>query len=95
MGFADRLIFQTPAGDEPLVVERRPCDGATCPSCGSDDVREYPVAASVGPRMKRKCQSCYEVIEVRHPDPEDNWPPFRPAPTDWPASPAERASLEG
>ena len=91
MGINDRMIFATPAADQMTVV-KAPVEGATCPECGSDDVRRYPIAWYKGPRIVVKCQACYHSLEVSRPSLEDNWPPFRSATYDWDASPSERAS---
>jgi predicted RNA-binding Zn-ribbon protein involved in translation (DUF1610 family) len=80
----DRLVFPVPT-EKYLSVERAGVD-ATCPSCGGDDVRRYPIADHIGPRIVTKCQSCFHVLALDRPSPEDNWPPFRPAAIDWPAS---------
>lgn len=93
MSFSDRLMFVTPPGDEPLVVRKEPLSELTCPSCRRNEVATYPVAAHQGPRIVTKCQSCFTVLELRRPRPEEPWPPFRPAMYDAPASPAERASV--
>jgi hypothetical protein len=93
MGFADRLIYTTPAGDAPLVVDKEHLPGVSCPSCGGTDVRRYPIAYYTGPRIVEKCQACFTVVSLRRPTVEDAWPPFRPATYDWDASPAERASV--
>jgi hypothetical protein len=93
MGFADRLIYSTPAGEQPLEVPREKLDGVSCPECGGEIAR-YPVAHYTGPRIVDRCQACFHVLELRRPLPEDNWPPFRPATTDWAASAAERASVQ-
>jgi ssDNA-binding Zn-finger/Zn-ribbon topoisomerase 1 len=93
MGINDRMIFSTPSPEE-MYVEKVSVEGATCPKCGSDDVRRYGVGWFKGPRMVVKCQACYHTLEVQRPGLEDNWPPFRAAGYDWDPSPAERASTE-
>lgn len=80
----ERLVFPPPA-EQYISVPRTPVD-ATCPACGSTDVARYPVANYIGPRIATKCQDCFEVLDMVRPAPEDNWPPFRPAAMDWPAS---------
>jgi hypothetical protein len=95
MGFADRLIYTTPAGDEPLVVEKVHLEGVVCPQCGATEVSRYPIAYYTGPRIIEKCQACYAVVTLRRPVEADQWPPFRPATFDWSPSPAERASVPG
>jgi hypothetical protein len=77
----ERLVFPPPA-EQYIEVERVKVE-ATCPACGSDDVRRYPIANYIGPRMVTKCQACFEVLKLDRPAPEDNWPPFRPAAFDW------------
>jgi len=92
MGFADRLIFSTPTGEEPLTVAREMVADVACPQCGGG-VARYPIAYYTGPRIVKKCQQCFHLLELRRPLPEENWPPFRPATRDWAASAAERASV--
>jgi predicted RNA-binding Zn-ribbon protein involved in translation (DUF1610 family) len=84
MSGVDRLLFPEPA-EQFLVVERKPVE-ATCPRCGSTDVRRYPVANFIGPRMVTKCQDCFEHLAVDVPTVDDHWPPWRSATIDWPAS---------
>jgi hypothetical protein len=91
MGFNDGLVYPNPPRD--TVVERRPMDErTTCPECGSDDVRRYPVGWVRGPRIVVKCQACLHALSVERPTREDRWPPFRSATYGWDASPAERAA---
>jgi hypothetical protein len=92
MGFADRLIFITPAGTDPLVVEKTTVEGRQCPRCGGKTIQRYPIAYYQGPRMVEKCQDCFETLSLTRPGPTDAWPPFRPATYDWDVSPAEKAS---
>jgi hypothetical protein len=80
----ERLVFPNPT-EQYLTVERVKVD-MTCPACGGDDVRRYPVANFIGPRMVTKCQGCFEVLACDVPTYEDNWPPFRSATYGWPAS---------
>jgi len=80
----ERLFFPRPT-ERYVSVERVPVE-ATCPACGGSNVARYPVANHIGPRMVTKCQDCFEALAVDRPAPEDNWPPFRPAALDWPAS---------
>jgi hypothetical protein len=80
----ERLVFPPPA--EQFISVDRVKVSATCPACGSDDVARYPIANYIGPRMVTRCQSCFEVLSLERPQPEDNWPPFRPAASDWEAS---------
>jgi ssDNA-binding Zn-finger/Zn-ribbon topoisomerase 1 len=91
MSINDRMIFTTPPA-EAMTVEKVAVAGETCPKCGSEDVRRYPVGNFLGPRMVVKCQACYHSLRVERPAVEDNWPPFRTATYDWEASPSERAS---
>jgi len=42
---------------QPLYLERKPVDG-TCPRCGADDLRSYPVFSEGGWFDVIKCQSC-------------------------------------
>jgi len=92
MGFNDGLIYnRPPSGD--MVVQRVRVEGVTCPECGSDDVRRYPIGWVRGPRIATKCQACFYALSIDVPTREDAWPPFRAATWDWPASPAERASV--
>lgn len=79
---------------ERVYVERTPVEGSNCPECGSDDVKRYPIANHLGPRMVTKCQACFHVLALDRPTAEDNWPPFRSVTYDWDASPSERASRE-
>jgi ssDNA-binding Zn-finger/Zn-ribbon topoisomerase 1 len=91
MGINDRMIFSTPPA-EAMVVTKTPVEGATCPECGGEDVRRYPIGWYKGPRIVVKCQDCYHSLAVELPTLEDTWPPFRAATYDWDVSPAERAS---
>jgi hypothetical protein len=80
----DRLVFPRPT--EQFLSVTREETTETCPRCGSDDVRRYPLADHIGPRIATKCQSCFHALSIERPKPEDNWPPFRPAAEDWPSS---------
>lgn len=80
----DRLVFPAPT-ETYISVERAAVD-ATCPECGGSDVRRYPIADHIGPRIVTKCQGCFHVLALDQPTAADNWPPFRPAAIDWPAS---------
>jgi hypothetical protein len=91
MGFNDGMVFPEPVEDQ-LFVERGPVTGQTCPRCGSEDVRRYPIGWHRGPRIAVKCQQCLFSLSVDRPTREDAWPPFRSATYDWNASPSERAS---
>jgi hypothetical protein len=81
MSGVDRLLFPPPA-ETHIVVERVPVD-ATCPACGSTDVRRYPVANFIGPRMVTKCQACFHHLATDVPAEDDHWPPWRSATRDW------------
>jgi transposase-like protein len=87
MAFNDGLVYHNPPRD--MVVTRTPVD-TTCPECGSDDVRRYPVGWVRGPRIVVKCQACFNTLSVERPERSDSWPPFRAATYDWDVSPAER-----
>jgi ssDNA-binding Zn-finger/Zn-ribbon topoisomerase 1 len=93
MGVNDRMVFQTPGKDQ-MTVDKGPPTGETCPRCGGDDVRRYPIGWYKGPRMVVKCQSCFHSLAVQRPAFEDNWPPFRAATYDWQASASERAGRD-
>jgi ssDNA-binding Zn-finger/Zn-ribbon topoisomerase 1 len=93
MGVNDRMIFSTPPAAA-MVVEKVPVEGISCPKCGSDDIRRYPVGWVFGPRMTVKCQVCYYALSNDKPELEDNWPPFRTLTYDWEASLAERPTPE-
>lgn len=84
MSGVDRLLFPPPAEDK-IFVERKPVDD-TCPKCGSTDVRRYPVANYIGPRMVTKCQDCFHHLATDVPTADDHWPPWRSATLDWIAS---------
>ena len=93
MAIGDRQIFTTPAPED-LFVRKLAVEGQSCPKCGSDDVRRYPVGDVKGPRMVVKCQACFHQLAVEKPKDEDNWPPFRAVAYDWEPSPSERASAK-
>ncbi len=84
MSGVDRLLFPDPT-EAKISVERKPVE-ATCPKCQSKDVRRYPVANYIGPKMVTKCQKCFHHLATDNPTPEDRWPPWRSATFDWPAS---------
>jgi hypothetical protein len=86
--WAERYIQAAPVEERP-TVERVKVEGATCPSCGSDDVRRYPVATQHGARVATKCQGCLHILAVERPLPEDEWPPFRSTTFDWEPSAVE------
>ena len=88
-----RYTQQAPNAER-IYVERTPVEGARCPECDSDDVRRYPIANHLGPRMVTKCQACFHVLALDKPVEADNWPPFRSVTYDWEASPSERAARE-
>jgi rubredoxin len=81
MSGVDRLLFPPPT-EAHIVVERIPVD-TTCPACGSADVRRYPVANFIGPRMVTKCQDCFYHLATDIPTEDDHWPPWRSATRDW------------
>ncbi len=89
----ERVIYSPPK-EERIFLERKLIPGATCPECGSDNIRRYPIACHLGPRMVTKCQICMHIVKLEHPTLEDKWPPYRAVAYDWEASPAERASRE-
>ena len=93
MSWEHRYTFQRPT-EQRLYVERVPVPGLTCPTCGSDDIRRYPIANHLGPRIATKCQACFTSLAIDRPTEEDNWPPFRSVTYDWEASLSERASRE-
>lgn len=90
--WVDRILYPAPDNDT-VSTERVPVAGEVCGACGSHDVRRYPIANHLGPRMTVTCQACLHVLRVERPGPEDRWPPFRAVAYDWDASPAERASV--
>lgn len=65
-----------------ISVERQPVE-EVCPKCKGTDVRRYPVAAALGPRIAIKCQDCFHVLRLERPRREDGWPPFRPRTLGW------------
>lgn len=91
--WVQRYYFPRPT-ELRLTVERTKVEGATCPACGSNDVRRYPIANEHGARMATKCQACLHVLKIERPGPDDIWPPFRSVTYDWEPSLAERASRE-
>jgi hypothetical protein len=93
MSWEHRYTFARPA-DQQLYVERVPVPGVTCPRCGSDDIKRYPIANHLGPRIATKCQACLTSIAIDRPTEADNWPPYRSVTYDWEASLSERASRE-
>ena len=93
MAWYERYIFAPPS-ESNLVLERVQVEGA-CPECGGHDIRQYPIANYLGPRIVTKCQDCMGVVEMRKPRPDEHWPPFRAVTYDWDASPSERAARDG
>jgi hypothetical protein len=89
--WVDRILYTRPTEDR-VYVERFLVEGATCPACSGTDVRRYPIANHLGPRMTVTCQDCLHVLRVERPAPEDMWPPYRAVAYDWEPSLAERAS---
>lgn len=47
---------------EPLTVKRTPREG-TCPRCGREVLRAYPVVAETGWLNVVKCQHCLHSVE--------------------------------
>jgi hypothetical protein len=92
MAWYERYIYARPS-EKTLVLKREEVD-QECPSCGGSDVRRYPIANHMGPRIVTKCQTCMTVLELRKPTAEEPWPPFRSVTYDWDASLSERASRE-
>ena len=88
--WVDRIIAPRPE-EEQIFLERVLVEGVTCPVCGSEDVRRYPIANHLGPRMATKCQACLHIISVERPTIDDAWPPFRAVAYDWEPSLSERA----
>lgn len=93
MAWNHRYTQPRPEGTR-LYVERVPVDGLTCPNCGSTDIKRYPIANHLGPRIATTCQTCLTPLSVKRPEPGDNWPPFRSVTYDWPASAGERAARD-
>lgn len=91
--WVDRYIQPAPLTEQ-LTVAREPVPDTTCPVCGSDDIRRYPVATHQAARMVTKCQACLHSLAIERPTADDRWPAFRSVTYDWEASPAERASRE-
>jgi hypothetical protein len=87
-----RYFYPRPR-EEQLDVRRVHVEG-TCPECGGTDVRRYPSATHIGPRMITRCQECFYVVARDRPTSADTWPPFRSVTFDWDASMAERASRD-
>lgn len=93
MPWTDTIICQRPE-EEFISVKKELVEGAVCPKCGSKDVRKYPIANYMGPRIVVKCQNCFNVLEMLIPKREDKWPPYCPVTHDWEVSLCERASRE-
>lgn len=91
--WTDTILYDRPT-EKFVFVKREPMVGAVCPECKSKDVRKYPIANWMGPRIVIKCQTCFHVLEISRPTREDRWPPFQPLTQDWPVALAERASVE-
>jgi hypothetical protein len=89
--WVDRILYPRPS-EERVYAAREPLAGASCPACASTDVRRYPIANHLGPRITITCQNCLHVLRVERPAPQDNWPPYRAVAYDWEPSLAERAS---
>ena len=88
--WVERILYPRPTDDRIYAV-RTPVD-ETCPACGGTDVRRYPIANHLGPRMTVTCQDCLHVLRVERPEPQDMWPPYRAVAYDWEPSLSERAS---
>lgn len=91
--WTDTIIYARPE-EQYIHVKREPVAGAVCPECKSKDVKRYPIANWMGPRIVVKCQTCFHVLEISYPTREDRWPPYQPLTLDWPVALAERASVE-
>ena len=91
--WSSRYTYPRPAEAEVHVV-RAEVKGVECPTCGGDDVRRYPVASHMGPRIATKCQACFTVLALDRPSADDLWPPFRAVTYEWEAAPAERAARD-
>jgi hypothetical protein len=87
--WVERYYYPRPTEPQ-LWVERVPVPDTTCPACGDDDVRRYPIANQYGPRMTVKCQACMHILSVERPGPDDMWPPYRSVTFDWKPAPTER-----
>ncbi|HZZ48504.1 MAG TPA: hypothetical protein VFE65_16605 [Pseudonocardia sp.] len=85
---------QTPPDAKQLYVERVPVEGLTCPNCAGTDIRRYPIANHLGPRIATTCQTCLTSLKVERPTEADNWPPFRSVTYEWEASAGERAARD-
>lgn len=91
--WTDTIIYDRPEEKE-IYVKRELVENTVCPNCNSADVRRYPIANWMGPRIVTKCQACFHVLDIHYPSREDKWPPYQPITQDWPAALAERASVE-
>lgn len=89
--WVDRILYPRPTETQ-IYAERTPVGDEQCPSCSGADVRRYPIANHLGPRMTVTCQDCLHVLRVERPTPEDKWPPYRAVAYDWEPSLSERAS---
>jgi predicted RNA-binding Zn-ribbon protein involved in translation (DUF1610 family) len=88
----DRMLYARPVEDRVYLVRQKV--DATCPECGDDDVRRYPIANQKGPRMITRCQACFHILSLDRPTAEEPWPPYRSVTYDWESSPAERAARD-
>jgi hypothetical protein len=91
--WVNRMLYTRPQ-EARVYLERTKVEGASCPECGADDIRRYPIANHQGPRISTRCQVCFYQVALERPGPEDAWPPYRSVAYDWEASPAERASRD-
>ncbi len=80
----ESIVYPRPA-EEFVDVKREPVE-ATCPSCGSSNVKRYPIVHYMGAKITVKCQDCFHRLSLEEPKPEDHWPPYRPVTADWEAS---------
>lgn len=91
--WTDTIIYQRPE-EKFIHVKKELVEGVVCPECSGKDVRRYPIAHFMGPKIVVKCQDCFHVLELLEPRREDKWPPYCPVTHDWEASLCERASVE-
>lgn len=57
------MPYTFPRPEEPyLFVEREPVEGS-CPECGGEELRRYPVISEGGWWTVVKCQSCLHSVE--------------------------------
>jgi hypothetical protein len=80
----ENILYPRPT-EEFISVNRNLVDG-TCPKCGGKDIKRYPIASYLGPKMTTKCQNCFYHLSIDEPKVEDRWPPFRSLAFDWQSS---------